>query len=88
MRSVAVNSPCGPNAATCPARHFRPEPTITFQRRESCAAVIEGRSSSASIGAALTISTSTAPWVSGHSPRRRAGKTFVSLTTRRSFGVR
>ncbi len=40
---------------------------MTFQRRASFAAVIDGRSSSESIGAALTISTSTAPCVSGHS---------------------
>ena len=50
-------------------------------------AVMLGRSSSASIGAALTISSSTAPWVSGHSPISRAGKTLVSLTTKRSLGV-
>src|SRR5574344_1902193 len=49
--------------------------------------VAEGEDGSESIGAALTISTSTAPCVSGHSPISRAGKTFVSLTTRRSFAV-
>ena len=87
LRSVALSSPFGPNDATCPSRHLRPEPTMTFQRSESPAAAIVGRSSSESIGAALTISISTAPCVSGHSPRSLAGNTFVSFTTRRSFGV-
>ncbi len=87
FRSVALSSPPGPNDATCPSRHLRPEPTITFQRSELAEAVMLGRASSASIGAAFTISISTAPCVSGHSPMSRAGKTLVSLTTRRSFAV-
>ncbi len=85
--SVALSSPFGPNEATCPSRHFRPEPIMQFQRSESVPAVMLGRSSSASMGAAFTIRSSIAPCVSGHSPMSRAGNTFVSFTTSRSFAV-
>ena len=73
-RSFTRSSPFGPKTATCPARHLRPEPMMQFQT----SAVVSG--------AAETISTSIAPPVSGHVPMSRAGKTFVSFTTRRSFG--
>ena len=84
--SSTRSSRFGPNTATCPARAGRPEPIITRQERTSPARSPRASRESASV-AGETIRISTAPGESLQVPRRRAGKTFVSFTTRRSFAV-